>query len=329
MSEKTDGLSKELSDVKTDVDGLMSGNTSAVSKLENRLVAMEESTKQQNKKINDLLVLNGDMLERISKVESEQSVLKEHVLTIEKRFNSFEETTSKTFETLKQELQVSNDANLFLDKNMRDLKQVVDYAVNDVRRMNESQQKLNEDTEKRNIEVSASLNRSNEVLNKISDHPPTPDEVAKLCVTFEQRAIETYSTAQYSTITHAMDSNLALTISITANRLATHVANTADMDVIKSKILGPRIAPPASCAPTPNTQGCGNNNHVKKTKYQEISNVSTARQTLGTYNSNANLNTDFNKSSASIRESLLFAFMDELNAIINPGNLKVRLSKYS
>lgn len=80
-----------------------------------------------------------------------------------------------------------------------------------------------------------SIQRSDKVLDKISDHPPTPEEVAKLCHTFEQRALEVYSTAQHSTITNAMTHDLALSISLIAQRLATHVANTADMG--KQRIL--------------------------------------------------------------------------------------------
>lgn len=281
VTERVDSMGKLLAEVKGNVDGLMNGNTSAVVKLEDRIVAMENSMKEQNKKINNLLVVNGDMLEKISHIEGEQKTLKDHVENIEKHLHIFEQTTIKTFEKLTIDVQEGKDAQLFLDNNMRELKSAVNNAVNDVRRMSDLQHTLNETTQQRNVEVAANLKRSDFVLNKISDHPPTPADVAKLCSAFEQRALEAFSTAQHSTITNAMTSELALEVSLTANRLAIHVANTADMDIITSKILGPRPGPPASSAPPMYT-----NNHqspAASSKYQNHANFSAARQTLGSY----------------------------------------------
>ena len=208
---------------------------------------------------------------------------------------------------------------------MRELKTAVGNAVNEVRRMSDLQHVLSDATEERNREVAENLKRSDQVLNKISDHPPTPEEVVTLCLAFEQRALEVYSTAQYSTITAAMSSELALEISLTANRLATHVANTADMDVITSKILGPRPAPPASTA-VPNS--LGNQTGGGNTRYQQQAAQNATRQTLGSYNSCANLTTNFNKAPASIRESLLFAFMDEFNEILTRNQTQQVISVY-
>lgn len=316
-SEKMEKMNNELKTVSEHVDGLMNGNTSAVMKLENRLIAMEESVAEQNKKISNLLVLNGDMLDRITTVERNQDSLKTHVETIENHFNEFELATNKTFEFLKENVKMGKDAHIFLDNNMRDLKTAVHNAVNEVKRMSDAQHILNETIELRNNDVAENLKRSNNVLNKITDHPPTPADLVKLCAAFEQRAIEAYSTAQYSTMTSAMTSELALEISLTANRLAAHVANTADMDIITSKILGPRPGPPTSTAPVMSMGNQTNSGDPPTSKYQQQANLNAARQTLGSYNSSANLKTNFNKSSAEIRESLLFAFMDEFNSILN------------
>lgn len=314
-TEKMDTISTSLRVVTEQVDGLLNGNTSAVAKLETRLIEMEKSVKEQNKKISNLLVLNGDMLERITKAEGAQNLLQAHVAIIEKRFNEFEAATNKAMEIVNDKLTVGRDGQMFLDSNMRDLKAAVDNAVNDVRRMSDAQHVLAEATEQRNEEVVENLKRSDHVLNKISDHPPTPAEVAKLCVTFEQRALEAYSTAQYSTMTSAMTAELALEISLTANRLAVHVANTADMDAITSKILGPRPAPPTSTAAAL-SMGNQTSHEAHGSKYHQQASLNAARQTLGSYSSAANTKTNFNKSSADIRDSLLFAFMDEFNIIL-------------
>lgn len=122
MTEKTDSMSTDLREVKENVDGLLNGNTSAVMKLENRLVAMEHSVADQNNKISNLLVLNGDMLERISKSEAANDALKVHVEVFEKKFNEFETNVNTTMELLKEKIVTAQDAQLFLDKNMMELK---------------------------------------------------------------------------------------------------------------------------------------------------------------------------------------------------------------
>jgi hypothetical protein len=252
---------------------------------------LEQLVSDQNKKISDLLALNGDLVHRLSTSKQANEKSEAAFLQISAQIAALETTSSKSVASLQRELSVLKDNGAYLDSTVSHVKTLVDDFADEINKIAEAQQKFIESGLKASEKGEFGRLKGDQTLSAASGRVPSAKDLADLYSSFERKVFELRSTDQFLMLVRAITEELACELAYLAHRLASHIALAADIELMAAKIRHHHSPDPVKMSPD------------------------TAPVT------------DETRSVVAVRDSFLFSFMDEFNALVDampPCPLSVR-----
>jgi hypothetical protein len=211
--------------------------------MEERLAALESGKADHEKKLRSALTLQGELIDTFSRLEKTQKSLKKDV-------HAAREVAD---EALAMGKGVRTDASTN-HTSLVDRVFVVDEMLTSVNHyVKESTERLTTlegvsgAAERKIDNVNETLStRVKHIQDYVATHvmaPPSAGELVALCHGYEHKVDSSQSTGSMST---AFPPQLALQLARYAQRLAGHIAHTADIAVLNVMVVGPQPAPPRS-----------------------------------------------------------------------------------
>lgn len=292
MTDATDKNSRTIDALKEEVAGMLGGASGVTQMLEGRMQKLEDLVADQNKKINDLLALNGDLVQRLSTSSVANEKLESALLQVRAQIATLENTSSKNVTSLQRELSVLKDNGTYLNATVSEVRTLVDDFGDEINKIAAAQQKFIDSTLKAGEKNELGRFRGGQALGVSSSaRIPTPKDLADLYSIFEHKVFELRSTDQFSMLVRALTEETACELAYVAHRLASHIALAADIELMAAKIRYHQSADP-----------------------------------IKTTSNNAPV-IDEARSAIAVRDNFLFSFMDEFNALVDalpPCPLSIR-----
>jgi hypothetical protein len=290
ITDATDKNSRAIEGIRDEMAGLLGGAAGATAKLEARMQMLEQLVSDQNKKISDLLALNGDLVHRLSVSNQANEKYEAAFLQIRAQIATLETNSSKSVASLQREVSVLKDNGTYLDSTVSQVKALVDDFADEINNIASAQQKFIESGLKAAEKGELGRFKGGQALAPSSGRVPSAKDLADLYSSFEHKVFELRSTDQFLMLVRAITEELACELAYLAHRLASHIALAADIELMAAKIRHHRSPDP-----------------VKMSVNAPV--------------------IDETRSAVAVRDSFLFAFMDEFNALVDampPCPLSVR-----
>lgn len=218
--------------------------------IEKRLVDMESHSATTDAKLDRVLLLQGNILERIQIIEG--------------RIQAVEDTNRTRDVEVAQALKSSVAAMQDVAHAKAQTKDSLTYFDEELKYLKAYSRRINDDLKQcmtlftsqagKSKAVSKELKKRLENITGVLDMhvrgDPLPEELFSLYSAYEQRVVESQSQGRASA---AFSPSLAKELANFSHRLAEHVARTVDIEGLYNLVCGPQALPPTSTALVPSS----------------------------------------------------------------------------
>jgi hypothetical protein len=208
-----------------------------------RISKLEELGLNNERKLKSALTLQGELLDRLNRVEAKQSnIAKDLSKAREVADDSYNQGNNNRKE-LTAQLHINNN---HFDKIYLDIEEIRESLKNSDEMLGTLNVGMDKSSNRLESYMQRQGDRLADLLEYVNSHvppAPTPMELVKLANEYENKVDKSWCEGVMST---AFPPNLSLSVARFCQRLAAHVAYTADVAVLNVMVVGPQQAPPQS-----------------------------------------------------------------------------------
>jgi len=245
-------VNMSLSEIKVNQEVTKTFNAAQISrvttlneKLEVRVKALEDRATEHDSKFERVMLLNGDILARVEKLEKMEKFLFTKASDSAK---SAEEAKGKV-EAAMVEVEKLNktvsDSLFFFDEEVKNIKssaKQVDKLLSQLTKRHEHVEGVVSAT---GTDFSSRIKSAEEKLLVLAPPPALPTELAEMCFDFEEMLLSNSGFGKTST---DMPLKLCQCIANFAKRLAKNISDAAHVEALERMVSGPQEAPPIAGA---------------------------------------------------------------------------------